>query len=89
MEKKLKGTLYVHCDESSIKSVVREVKRLHPEAMGGKIMKGFRFHNSEVIMRVRVSDEKELSTLGKALFTSLRGVKAIQPTIELRASTTG
>ncbi|MDE1827616.1 MAG: hypothetical protein KGH65_00435 [Candidatus Micrarchaeota archaeon] len=89
MKEKLTGTLYVGCEEKAIDSVVKEIRRLHPEARGGKVMKGFRAHNAEIIMTLKVSDQKELSALGKSLFAAMRGIRAIQPTIEVSGTATG
>jgi len=89
MNGKLNGTLYVHCKESSIKSVVEKIKELHPGALGGEIMRGFRAHGAEVIMKVKVADQKELMSLGRDVYTSVSGVKSIQPTIEVSQSITG
>lgn len=80
----LSATLYVHCKDSARKEVIDNAQEFKQVVRAWKVDPNHRGHHAEVIVELKVKDSTELASLAYDLYFKVKGVIAIQPTIEVK-----
>lgn len=83
MNETLHGTFYVICDGSSCKTAINTAKEFSGFVNGFRVDKHSKGHGADVIIHVKVQDEKQLMDLGNKIKSSASGIKGVQPSIEI------